>query len=769
MGRVLLCQGLPCLLVSTPFCLVTGKNPALTGVRVFLAVGLVTGCLIPLRMDGRLGRRVIGLVCLVSLVLGVLPEWLLVPCDVIGERSQGIFALEWYYAFRNVGIYVQPLLMFAASACCALMVRGVIQDSDDSENIPPPISSDSPMRFLDGVATGYLASFVPYVTFAAASQQPYDVRLLLGAEALPLFVCLLAWNAPLAGDSGDTIVVQDAAVTSSLWGLSLGLVMWVALLRVVPLGNLRSWLYVACAVAAACWTLIRLIRAHVAIEWSSLVRSSESDSICSAPISNARRSVEDALSVYGLAPRELEVACLSLMDLSSSDVAQRLGIQPSTVRATMQRVYRKAHVANLAALQQATKPGIYQRPPSIGTDGARCVHEDELPAGGTLWHNTLLALAAACCSVLLLPIGISQLPWGSWRPFVYGCALALLLLAPMPMWAQGRRWQERDALSIVRCVCLGMGFTTLFLAAWCGVRAGLMSGPVALMLAFVGTLLVGIPCFEDLLSHVDVTHVRHIDVPLRAMLPSLSLFLGLAWEELWRGAAWYSIVPELVVFELLCVGGLALIVSDQYRHRAILLAVMVLVALIARLRVTLFVDALCTLIWLLREGFRAHALDARVVTAVIALCAVGILGGDFLVDLLGFYLVGNDVLTAPFGGRAAFGAIVSSLGYVLSSLYGLLCIAACLRTQRNAQVLELLGEQPSSEERLRYTLRGRGLTHTQEDVVLGILRGQTSAQIGLALHYSRGTVNTARAAAYKRLDVHSRSELIATLHQLSGL
>lgn len=156
-------------------------------------------------------------------------------------------------------------------------------------------------------------------------------------------------------------------------------------------------------------------------------------------------------------------------------------------------------------------------------------------------------------------------------------------------------------------------------------------------------------------------------------------------------------------------------------------------------------------------------------TAVIAFGALGILGGDFLVDLLGFYLVGNDVLTAPFGGRAAFGAIVSSLGYVLSSLYGLLCIAACLRTQRNAQVLELLGEQPSSEERLRYTLRGRGLTHIQEDVVLGILRGQTSAQIGLALHYSRGAINTARAAAYKRLDVHSRSELIATLHQLSGL
>ncbi|MFC2705395.1 MAG: helix-turn-helix transcriptional regulator [Olsenella profusa] len=83
--------------------------------------------------------------------------------------------------------------------------------------------------------------------------------------------------------------------------------------------------------------------------------------------------------------------------------------------------------------------------------------------------------------------------------------------------------------------------------------------------------------------------------------------------------------------------------------------------------------------------------------------------------------------------------------------------------------MELLDGQPSSEERLRYVLRGRGLTHTQEDVVLGILGGQTSAQIGSALHYSRGAINTARATAYKVLGVHSRSELIATLHQLSGL
>lgn len=771
MGRALLCQGLPCLLVSTPFCLVSGRNPALAGVRPFLAMGLAIGCLIPLRRNSSLGRRAVGLACVASLVLGALPEWLLVPCDVIGERSQGIFALEWYYVFRNVGIYVQPLLMLVASACCALTMRGGIQGDDGNESVSSPIPSASLLRFLDGVATGYLVSFVSYVLFAIVSQQPYDVRLLLGAEALPLLVCLLAWNAPLAGDAGDAIVVQDAAVTPSLWGLSLGLVIWAALLRVVPLGNLHSWLYVTCAVVAACWTLVRLIRAHVAIGWPFLVRSSESDPTCSAHTPNARQSVGDILSVYGLAPRELEVASLSLADLSSSDVARRLGIRPSTVRATMQRVYRKAHVANLAALRQLVRPTVPQCAASTthGRDDLGGGHENDRFAHGSLWSGLLLMLAALCGSILLLPVEVSRLPWGSWRPFVYGCALALFLLAPLPMWSRGRCQQERDTLDAVRCVCLGLGFMSLFLAAWPGVRARLMNGPVVLMLAFVGTLLVGVPYLVDILPRVDRVRSRYIDVPLCTMLPLLSLVVGLSWEELWRGTAWYSIATELVVFELLCVGGLILMVSSRHRCHAILLAIMILLVLAAHLRVALFVGALCALIWLLCEGLRARVLDTRIVTAVIAFGALGILGGDFLVDLLGFYLVGNDILTAPLGGRAAFGAIVSSLGYVFSSLGGLLCVIACLRVRRNMQAMELLDGQPSSEERLRYVLRGRGLTHTQEDVVLGILGGQTSAQIGSALHYSRGTINTARAAAYKVLGVHSRSELIATLHQLSGL
>ena len=63
-----------------------------------------------------------------------------------------------------------------------------------------------------------------------------------------------------------------------------------------------------------------------------------------------------ALSEFQLAPREREVASLALRGKTSAEIGAALGVQASTVRSTLRRVYAKASVSNLDELKQRVAP-----------------------------------------------------------------------------------------------------------------------------------------------------------------------------------------------------------------------------------------------------------------------------------------------------------------------------------------------------------------------------------------------------------------------------
>ena len=65
-------------------------------------------------------------------------------------------------------------------------------------------------------------------------------------------------------------------------------------------------------------------------------------------------------------------------------------------------------------------------------------------------------------------------------------------------------------------------------------------------------------------------------------------------------------------------------------------------------------------------------------------------------------------------------------------------------------------------------LRSRGLSDTEAHVAELIAQGYTGAQIQRMLYVSTGTVNGSRAAAYRKLGIHSRSELVALLDKSAG-
>ena len=137
-------------------------------------------------------------------------------------------------------------------------------------------------------------------------------------------------------------------------GLGLGLATWCLLTRVVPLGQLRSWPYEV-LVALSMFVLAALGTRHLRRSRTMpeeiaprdpFAVPTGSDPLSGGPCPNCDSRVRDRLAACFLAPRELEVACAYATGMPSAKVAARLGIKPATVRATMQRVYRKAHVAN---------------------------------------------------------------------------------------------------------------------------------------------------------------------------------------------------------------------------------------------------------------------------------------------------------------------------------------------------------------------------------------------------------------------------------------
>lgn len=81
---------------------------------------------------------------------------------------------------------------------------------------------------------------------------------------------------------------------------------------------------------------------------------------------------------------------------------------------------------------------------------------------------------------------------------------------------------------------------------------------------------------------------------------------------------------------------------------------------------------------------------------------------------------------------------------------------------------EVVESAAFDQARLRSYLIGRGLNDLQATVVLGVLKGWTSARIARESNYSVGAVNAARDVAYKRLRVHSKAQLAALVKRDVG-
>lgn len=526
--------------------------------------------------------------------------------------------------------------------------------------------------------------------------------------------------------------------------------------------------------------------------------------------------VTERLSEAGLTPREINVLETSIDGSSSSEVAQRLEMQASTVRSYKGRICKKLDVESFDQLiaQCTTRSGLFAIV-SVGS-GIRsetpCPGEDAEDV--TVHSKVAFALRfAGCMSVLILllmPFGTLPSFWDATWVMAYACAVgivvACIVSAVGP--AEGSKrmstiMRRGNAAAFALCVaaCLtirwimesaGTGFDPAWQMALFFSVAGLVGFGVAEIRGLAGLEQAGGDVLAASSVYVALGVVVVVFVPglwVAAVAVSLLLFiagvvagrkkteqmgcvvddvpthaaswfvLAFIWEECWRGVAYSSLQDIGILF---------------------------LIGLV-----------ICDAVALFRQGREARLACIVVGCAVFACFAKGIVFGL----LIGAILLEVQVLHGTSAVRleageaqrrtplppsllgAAAGCcvavyVVNTWGtYVL--VYGnsilptnldwtslgcfAVSVAALLCRIFFGGPLPVSQIAPIDETRLKGYLIGKGLTGNEVKVCMALSCGDSVAQIAEALSYSLSAVGEMKRAAFSKLGITTRRQYIALL------
>lgn len=798
----------PILVAATPFFVVQRSNPALASVRLLGALGIALGAICSPWL-AKSQSRVVGclIVGLSSFIIGELPDWVLAPMGALSERSEGFFGTGWYMLFFAFERTLQPIAVFLASFCAAVLAckETRVQGFSDTQ-----ISRSNVWFAQGGVATGYLISFALCVVANVLGRMEYQAVYSLASELLTTCFAIALWIWVLKCGGGCYANLDESpdklSTCKSCYmclGLASGVASWQLLTRVVvPRVHMAPAYYVFAAASAAVLLLpiafrtflkaLDEVRNHSDNNQSVTAHSDELTG--SNDIRDSADTQRHWLQGHGLAPRELEIASAFVSGETSKDIAQRLGIQPSTVRATMQRVYKKTGASGkedllcMIGVSSAASSCRKGAPGVSGCVGAEKSGNDlEMSSSAEPRSLPLFFSIGLMVFFSLLPVGYQPTIWGQARQLEYGCVIALVVMVPS-MYAlleSPELFSLRDgkggALTHSGMLILGLSGMLLLGASAAPLRLEKSIDSFEVVLSFAGTVLViaslvfaqgsrtGPTERAAGINFIDrLRNSSYVDSLLIAGIVLAAFGLGIAWEELMRGPLWLNYSEQLRLFSLVLCGGLVgyeLIAKE--RAQAFILAAIACVAWFLELRCALLLmGALFLAITVFCTPTNVRAI---VVFAGLLSCSGGILCGDYFVNLVGSFLVGNSIYTAEFGGRYAYGIAVSQAFAVGSVALG--AIASFLLLRVAYYRCSVCGKESGfpARDRIRYLLMGRGLNQTQVDVALCLLDGLPSAEIAQRMHYSRGTVNSARSFVYKSFGVHSRAELVSALSQLSGL
>lgn len=539
---------------------------------------------------------------------------------------------------------------------------------------------------------------------------------------------------------------------------------------------------------------------------------------------------EDALDV--LTERERQVLINMLSGYSSARSAEVLHLKPSTVREYLRRSYKKLGVANADEVKRLLLP-CADESSEKGLEPKKNVSTDLGDHPKTMIETVASAALFSASMFLTVPSLLSTGEWSVGNPALYSMGLAALMaglawLFDVRLDAGGRLYQGVLALSAAASAifasslsAVSVALDTVFyalLAYWAiyylttASRSEKSGDAVAVRAARLRVQCVLISCFAFLVAYALVPQIHCLLE--RSIIAAASLVLvgwrlgssgpyddgvalpierlhveciafgaifGLACEEIWRSAYWFSFMPAALSFLVpIAIASEFLILARAPEARAVdtrpvlvaVAATCVLLLLLAPARGAILAyiaaQAAFTAAFVLNcfEGMYGDASPccsrnntARGWVALIIGWGLGVLAGLVGINMVGEVYTNHVGVFGVYGGQTGFElftAFASALIFASTGLWFAYRIGKRGIEARRAEAL--VGATPADDD-IETRLRAIGMTDLQMQVAIHTAHGASVSEIARTLGYSASAVRQARLTCYRVFSVHSPSAL----------
>lgn len=603
---------------------------------------------------------------------------------------------------------------------------------------------------------------------------------------------------------------------------ALGALFWNVLTRLFVFEAHFGWLVAALLIPVSLRLLFKLGIRSACSKEGSCPNSSLLPAVLLVP--------EDALEV--LTERERQVLINMLSGYSSARSAEVLHLKPSTVREYLRRSYKKLGVANADEVKRLLLP-CADESSEDELEPKKNVSTDLGDHPKTMIETVASAALFSASMFLTVPSLLSTGEWSVGNPALYSMGLAALMaglawLFDVRLDAGGRLYQGVLALSAAASAifasslsAVSVALDTVFyalLAYWAiyylttASRFEKSGDAVAVRAARLRVQCVLISCFAFLVAYALVPQIHcllersiiavaslvlvgrrlgssgpyddGVALPIERLHVECVAFgaiFGLACEEIWRSAYWFSFMPAALSFLIpIAIASEFLILARAPEARAV-----------DTRPVLVAVAAACVLLLLLapaRAANLAYIATQAVFTAVFILNCFGSMNGDaspycsrsytargwvaliigwglgVLVGLVGINMVG-EVYTNHVGvfgvygnqtGFELFTAFASALIFASTGLWFAYRMGKRGIEARRAEAL--VGATPADDD-IETRLRAIGMTDLQIQVAIHTAHGASVSEIARTLGYSASAVRQARLTCYRVFSVHSPSAL----------
>lgn len=475
--------------------------------------------------------------------------------------------------------------------------------------------------------------------------------------------------------------------------------------------------------------------------------------------------------IDSLTDRERQALELMLSGETSARSSELMGISASTVRAYLQRAYKKLNSKNgeeavaiygehLKAYEDAKQEGALVSKAKLG------------------WKEAIFYIAAIIgilvISCALVPIGVSKMYVTDGRPFIFGTGAGLMLFG---LFTYCLAWEEKRlrGMWILIAVLAWIAFI------WCRVAIVSTSGQLIFLLSFLASVTAAFVfgvlvrsvigkrahVLRSQLGNHSYTLARNANVMvwLVVSMAFVGIIVQMAWTDLERPVAASLFLASGVLLVTY------LIIKQVLNPQKGILVTIAVAALalsaIGRGAQVLPSLTLALVLWIFISVPLARRRVGLVFASLGAGLAFGRIATNYCNDLMRFYSWVFHFLepTEPIFGMIGFAAGVVLLLLIAYTQVRLFLEIKAERTSLQNEIL-FAGEEGV---RAKAFLKAKGFTDSEVIVGIGILEGRSSSRIANDAYLSLGSINSARLALYRGLGVNSKEQFVNTIKRALNL